>query len=339
MAGRYRSGSEKRKFVRKLSIAAVLLVAVCMAAVAVPAAVKYVPAVQEEPVTPMTEDPNLVWFGDEAYIPKQNIETYLFMGIDDSGTVRKREEYDGTGQCDAIMLLVRDKSAGTFQILPLDRNTMMDVKCIDYDGTYLATVENQLALAHADGDGLEMSCENVVDAVSNFFDGQQIDGYAAVNMGCIGIINQLIGGVTVTIEDDFSEMDETLKIGETVTLNNEQAVSYVRGRMLVGDGKNEGRLRRQSEYMKQAEVRFREKCGEDSSFPLQAYEAVQEYMVTNISKQKFSKIALLIAKDKNAGELKLEGETVIGEMDFEEFRPTRESKEQVMAQLFYEKYE
>lgn len=66
--------------------------------------------------------------------------------------------------------------------------------------------------------------------MSNFLDGQRIDGYAAVNMGAIGTINHLAGGVTVTIEDDFSKVDKTMKMGETITLTDEQAVHYVHDR-------------------------------------------------------------------------------------------------------------
>ena len=294
---------------------------------------------QKEENREETEEELIRVLNGEPYVQKKNIETYLFMGIDDPGKVRERTEYDGTGQCDMVILLVRDKSNGTYMTLPLDRNTMMDIKCLDIDGTYLATVENQLALAHADGNGLEMSCENVVDAVSNFLGGQQIDGYAAINMGAIEIINHLIGGVTVLIEDDFSKEDPTMKTGETITLTDEQAVVYVRGRMAVADGTNANRIKRQNEYMKQAEEKLRELCTNDSKFPLTLYEALQDYMVTNISDQKFAKLALLAAKDKSAGSLKLEGETVIGELDYEEFHADQESLEAVMAQLFYRKYE
>lgn len=50
-----------------------------------------------------------------------------------------------------------------------------------------------------------------------------IDGYAMVNVGAVSVVNDMVGGVTVTIEDDFSEVDPTLKMGETVTLMGEQA--------------------------------------------------------------------------------------------------------------------
>lgn len=339
MAGKYRSKREKKRFFKQVLIAASVFFAACMIIIIVFAAVDQVPVLNQQELETETEELQIVELNGEKYIPKKNIETYLFMGIDDSGKVRKREEYDGTGQCDTIILLVRDKSEGTYKTLPLDRNTMMDVKSLDTDGTYLATTKNQLSLAHSDGDGLEMSCENVVDAVSNFFYGQKIDGYAAVNMGCIEIINHLIGGVTVTIEDDFSEMDPSLKMGETILLTDEQAVSYIRGRMNVGDGTNEGRLRRQSDYMRKAKEKLKTLCAEDSQFPMQVYEALEEYMVTNISKQKFSKIALLVTKEKDAGELQIKGNTIIGEMEFEEFWADEESIADVAAQLFYKRYE
>lgn len=338
MAVRNQNRNKNKKLI--LIISAVLFIISILAA-AVMISVSQTPVIDYKKEEDMaeTEEEVIYMLNGEPYVQKKNIETYLFMGIDDPGKVRERIEYDGTGQCDMVILLIRDKSDGTYMTLPLDRNTMMDIKCLDYDGTCLATVENQLALAHADGNGLEMSCENVVDAVSNFLGGQRIDGYAAVNMGAIEIINHLIGGVTVVIEDDFSNADPTMKLGETITLTDEQAVTYVRGRMTVADGTNANRIKRQNEYMKQAEEKLRELCANDSKFPLILYEALEDYMVTNISDQKFSKLALLVAKDKSAGSLKLEGETIIGELDYEEFYADQESLEAVMAQLFYRKYE
>ena len=51
--------------------------------------------------------------------------------------------------------------------------------------------------------GMELSCENTVDAVSNMLYGIRIEGYISLNMDSIKILNHLAGGVPVTIEDDF----------------------------------------------------------------------------------------------------------------------------------------
>ena len=171
--------------------------------------------------------------GGVACTPKKNIRTYLFMGLDAQGETETVDEYVSTGQCDTLQLLVIDETDNTYTRLPLNRDTMTDVNSLDYDGTCLATSRLQLALAHASGDGGAISCENTVDAVSGLLYGQTIDGYASLNMDAIGVLNHLADGVTVTIEDDFSKADPSLKEGETVTLTDEQDVPDALARLRV----------------------------------------------------------------------------------------------------------
>lgn len=66
----------------------------------------------------------------------------------------------------------------------------------------------QLSLAHSMGPDQNMRAENTVDAVSTLLKGQKIDGYAMINMSAIQVVNDMVGGVTVTIEGDFSERDK-----------------------------------------------------------------------------------------------------------------------------------
>lgn len=122
-------------------------------------------------------------------------------------------------------------------------------------------------LAHAMGFDQQARAENTVDAVSHLLGDQTIDGYAMVNMGAIQVVNDMVGGVTVTIEDDFTDRDPTLKKGETVTLMGEHAENYIRGRKDVADGSNQNRMSRQSNYEEAFKPAFRSKCAENSKFP------------------------------------------------------------------------
>lgn len=286
------------------------------------------------------EPEGLKVFNGVKYVPKGNLETYLFMGIDDANKVHKKTEYDGSGQCDMLLLMVRDISKGTYRTLPIDRNTMTDVKSLDIEGNYLATTKNQIALSHSDGDGMEISCENTIDAVSGLLYGQEIDGYIALNMGAIKTVNHLVDGVTVTVQDDLTAADPSLRIGETVTLTDDQAEIFVRRRMDVADGTNENRISRQSQYLAALEPKLREICNRDSSFPNEVYKALEDYMVTNITMQKFTKLALLLSQEEDdEGALAIEGTAELGYMDFIEFTPDEESLQEVVATLFYEEYE
>ncbi len=339
MPGKYRSKSDRQRFYRKTGIAVFTLVIVCAVMVFLLGQADSRDVVGEtDREETDSSGPDITELNGRPYVPRTNIETYLFMGIDPYDTVHQVTEYDGTGQCDFLMVLVRDLSEGTYQTLPIDRNTMTDVKSIDEDGTYLATTRLQLALSHAKGDGLEMSCENTVDAVSNYLYGQKIDGYAALNMGAVPVLNHLAGGVPVTIEDDFSQVDSSLVVGETMTLDDEQAFHFVRSRWNVGDEDNTSRMRRQTVYLDALKPILTEKCRADASFPLTLYEAVEEYMVTNVSRQKFSKLALLMAQEKDAGSLEIEGKSEEGASGFVEFNADKESLEDVIAQLFYKEY-
>lgn len=280
---------------------------------------------------------NAVEIGGEKYKPKTRIKTYLFMGIDAVGEAKASEGYDGTGQCDVLELIVIDQNADTYAILPINRDTITSVKSLEDDGTYIASSDVQIALAHANGDGMEISCENTVDAVSDYLYGQKIDGYAALNMDAIEVINHMAGGVTVTIEDDFSESDPTLKAGETVTLSDEQAFHYVHDRMNVADGTNENRMKRQSTYMDETEKIYRQKFSEDETFVLDVYDSLQEYMVTNLTKKDCSKLAKAMMKNESLGKLQISGENSIDYLGYNQFVPDKDSLEEVVIQLFYDK--
>lgn len=274
----------------------------------------------------------------KKYQPKKNIETYLFMGIDKVEKVEKATEYGTQGRSDVVILLVRDLSTGTYKTLNLNRNLLVEQDSLDLDGSYIGTSEAVLALAHENGDGLEISCENVVKAVSKFLGDIRIDGYAAVNMGAIGTINNLVGGVTVTIEDDFSKIDSTLVKGETITLTDEQAVEFVHSRWNVGEESNEERMGRHSMFLADLKLKLRHLCTEDKKYPLTIYQALEEYMVTNITDQKFSKIALLMLEDKDEGELVIDGTLKLNELSFMEMEPDERSLTDVKLKLFYREY-
>ena len=335
MSYRNRTLSEKKRIYKKLGlvIAAILVVCIALAIALRPTKGN---ASHNASGTQAVE--GMIEVDGVKYVPKKNIETYLFMGIDNMGKVQKVTEYEGAGRCDVVMLMVRDLTDGTYKTLSIDRNTIVEQDTLDPDGTYVATSPAQLALAHENGDGMEISCENVVKAVSNFLGGQKIDGYAAVNMGAIGTINNLAGGVTVTIEDDFSKVDKTMKQGETITLTDEQAVHFIHDRFDVGDESNTQRMKRQEVYKAGLKDNLAAKCSEDNTYPLTIYDALGDYMVTDISSQKFSKLALLVLKEKDAGTVSIAGTETVDDLGFVEVEPDADSLQQAIVELFYKEY-
>lgn len=284
-----------------------------------------------------TDSREMITYKNETYVKKGNLETYLIAGIDAPGKVEKVTEYDGTGQCDVLAVIVRDRSTDQCKLLSIDRNTVTAVKSLDNDGTYLDTTDIQISLAHAMGFDQQVRAENTVDAVSHLLGDQTIDGYAMVNMGAIQVVNDMVGGVTVTIEDDFSDVDPSMKKGETVTLMGEQAEKYVRSRKEISDGSNQNRMSRQSTYEEAFKPAFRNKCAENSKFPLEVYHAMEDYMTTNISAKKFCRLAILMSDENQDEKVAISGTYGLDEDGWQTFTPDADSLQEAILELFYKK--
>ena len=329
----YRRRQDKKRLYKGLGIAAsVLILGIAVIGVVLGMADHY--RINSDSSTDSRE---MITYKNETYVKKGNLETYLIAGIDAPGKVEKVTEYDGTGQCDVLAVIVRDRSTDQCKLLSIDRNTITAVKSLDNDGTYLDTTDIQISLAHAMGFDQQVRAENTVDAVSHLLGDQTIDGYAMVNMGAIQVVNDMVGGVTVTIEDDFSDVDPSMKKGETVTLMGEQAEKYVRSRKEISDGSNQNRMSRQSTYEEAFKPAFRNKCAENSKFPLEVYHAMEDYMTTNISAKKFCRLAILMSDENQDEKVAISGTYGLDEDEWQTFTPDEDSLQEAILELFYQK--
>lgn len=271
--------------------------------------------------------------GDIAYFPRQDITTVLVMGIDQYGPVADSETYNNRGAADMDMLLIFDEAAENCTVLHLNRDTMLEMPVLGLGGRQAGTYYGQLALSHTYGTGLEDSCENTVKTISDFLYGIDIDYYIAMNMDAIAILNDAVGGVTVNVTEDFSQVDPTITKGR-VHLMGDHAVNFVRTRKDVGDQLNLSRIGRHKEYIDSFADAFRAKREADPEFMVQAYEDVAPYMVTNCS---LNAITGMLDRygDYTIGEiLSPAGENVVGE-EYMEFYVDEEKLDELILKLFY----
>ena len=182
------------------------------------------------------------------YFPRQDVTVIMVLGIDQMGPVTSSNYHRNNGAADSIMLLVFDENARDCTVLYLNRDTMLNMDVLGVRGEYAGTAYGQLALAHTYGTGLEDSCQNVKNTLMKYIHGLTIDYYVAMNMDAIPVLNDAVGGVTVTVVDDFSKVNPTITMGE-LTLRGEQVIDFVRTRKDVGDQKNVTRMERQREYV------------------------------------------------------------------------------------------
>lgn len=141
-----------------------------------------------------------------TYQRREGLTSILVMGVDHDSAVESEGAYQG-GQGDFQRLIVIDPERQVIRQLKIDRDTMTECTVLGYLGSPIGTKEMQISLAHGFGDGKEESCEYAREAVEDLLLGESIDFYVAMNMDGISELNDLAGGVTVTLEDDFSSID------------------------------------------------------------------------------------------------------------------------------------
>ena len=285
--------------------------------------------------TPDTLEEERIYNGD-TYVLKENVETLLLLGLD-TYNADQPESFTNAKQADFILLLVMDKTNNTCKAIHINRDTMAEMDVLGVAGDAIDTVTKQIALSHTYGNGREVSCRNTANAVSRLL-GVEIDHYVSVTMDAVPVFNDLVGGVTVEVLEDFSKIDATLVQGQTITLTGEQALTYVRSRQGMEDPTNIQRMKRQKQYLEALYDRSRQCVQADEGFVSRAALAMADYIVSDCSGNKLETILSRIAENKLETVHNMEGESKAGEK-FMEFYPDADSIDGIVIDCFYEKEE
>lgn len=268
------------------------------------------------------------------YAPKENQETMLMIGLDKTEPIEESESYNNNAQADFLLLAIFDETEETTTILHINRDTMAEIPVLGVNGQLAGTVTGQLALSHTYGSGLQDSCMNTVNAVSDFLYGIKINHYVAMTMGAVPYINDLVGGVPVTVMDDFSGIDDSLVKGKTITLKGEQALHYVRNRAELEDSTNLNRMKRQQQYLTSMAKQV-EKLDDDFSISAQQVATIAKYIISDCSIDTLSRMAEQFVDYPLQEMQEIQGEAVQGE-EFIEFYPDEEKLAEQVLELFYE---
>jgi len=275
----------------------------------------------------------VVYFNGEAYMPRTGVTSYLVIGLDTDGEMKSSGSYNNTAQSDFLLLLLMDRKEKRYTLLHLNRDTMTDIDQIDVRGQRAGTAYEQLALAHTYGDGMQVSCENTVRAVSNLLYGVTIDHYLAMTLDAVPILNDMLGGVTVTVPQDLTAVDPALREGAVVTLKGSQTEHFIRSRGSLADSSNLARMERQKVYLSALIQTVAEREMTDD-FVNDVFERISPYVLTDGNLNALSELSKQLTSYSLDRILSPEGEAVVGR-DFMEFYVDDDSLKTIVADLFY----
>ena len=282
---------------------------------------------------------NPVIYQGATYRRNQYVKAILCMGVDRSDTMTESKEFGAAGQSDGIFLIAQDTVHHSLKILMIPRDTMTEIPITNDNGAPDTKI-TQLTIAYAYGDGREGSCENTVRSVEKLLSGFSIDNYLAVDTTVVAKLNDAVGGVTVTIPTDGMEKrDPAFVKGAQVTLHGDQAEAFVRYRDITRDFSALYRMDQQQEYITQYFKAVKEASGIDSQIVTHLFDLIRDYMITDMSKDQYLKIAM---DGLDAGNLTGQdfytvpgtGETT---ETFDVYRADRQAVIPIILNLFYRK--
>ena len=325
---------EKKKKHSFLPVILILaLVAVGATAAAVGLSQREKPESKPEPETSQESDSGLkegqVVHNGVTYEYNKNLETLLFLGVD-----KRESEFDEHatgegGQADCILLFILDSGQQTVRILQISRDTMVDLDIYDANGEKFGTEKGQITLQYAYGDGKQRSCWLMEQAVSKLLYGVEMDGYFAMNLEGFSKATDLVGGVTLTVPEDYTAIDPAFQKGATVTMDGELARKYVQTRDITVLGSNNDRMERQAQFLEALAQKMTQDGGNAVSYT-RLFTELQDHIVTDMNADDLASLS-----DYEFTEtIKAPGETRAGE-EHDEFYTDEEALYELILELFY----
>lgn len=281
------------------------------------------------------EDNDTIVYNGKKYKYDTDKTAILFLGVDKNVKTDVDNVPGYGGQSDTIILMVMDKKEKTVSLLEISRDTMTDIKIYSESGDLVGTEHAQITLQYAYGDSTKRSCHLTQEAVSNLLYGTPIRKYISLNMeGIAGIVDAL-GGVKITIPEDYTMIDPSYVKGAKVTLGGKQAEHYVRYRDIQVTGSNNGRMERQNSFLTALirQVKGLMKGGVDGYQLLM--DSAGDYLSTDLKADEIKHLS-----DYNYTEeiVRVPGEVVEG-AEHDEFIVNDEKLYEIIIELFYKPVE
>lgn len=285
--------------------------------------------------------------GDPAFqrIHFENVEyryrdewiNILCLGIDKEEEMDTRNDEDNSvGQADAIFLVSIDVKNHKIQVLSIPRDTMVNLEMHDGNGKYIGMRSGQITLQYAYGDGQELSANLMAKRVAELLNYIPIHGYVAINLESLLTINDAVGGVDMTMDEDYTLLDPSFTKGATVHLEGQKLYQYIHGRDITVRGSSYTRISRMKQYMMAFYEKAKDVLAEDLSVIPTLFDVIEKDMVTSLSNDEILYLATEALKcnflDENM--YWLPGEPVRGEI-YEEYYPDVIETAEMVIELFY----
>lgn len=283
-----------------------------------------------------TENDNTITYNGKKYILNKNIVSVLVMGIDRKN-INNNLGSGNNGQADVIFVATIDTKTKKACIIPISRETMVDVNLYTDDDKFAGTQKEQLCLAYAYGKSPEECSKNVMASVKRLLCGININSYVTIEMNGVERLTDMVGGIELTCLEDMT-ISNTLSFykGQKINLSGYEAHKYIQYRNNDTEA-NSRRMQRQKQFLSALMNKTGNAVLNDFSKLGKFYSTLSPYFSTNVS---FAQITYLAQHclSLNFGDAldykTIEGTLTQGE-SWVEFTADEDSVLQTVIDVFY----
>ena len=281
------------------------------------------------------EDDDTVEYNEKKYTLNKNVISILVIGID-RDNIKEDLGSGKNGQADVIFVATIDTKTKKAHIIPISRETMVDVDIYTKDGKFAGTKREQLCLAYAYGTTPEKCSENVLRSVKRILYGINISSYVTIEMDGVEKLTDLVGNIELNSLEDIKTKRLTVNKGEKISLSGTKAIAYIQYREDDLEA-NSRRMQRQKQFLSSLLNKTGNAVVNDFTMLTKFYNELSPYFSTNIS---FAQITYLAQNclSLNIGDSlnykTIDGTLVQGEM-WVEFETDKDSVVQTVMDVFY----
>lgn len=171
------------------------------------------------------------WDGKE-YQYNAQITNILYAELDSEGKLEAEATYGGKAKAETLTLFIMDKKNQKINVLTLDGETVAQMHQYDSTGKDLGVSEGVLKDAYSYGDGGEVSCENLVNAVETLLGDITINEYVVANRSSKTEIHALADGLMAYMGEfaDLMQKDPNMAVQEEQIMRDNLQTSITRNK-------------------------------------------------------------------------------------------------------------
>ncbi|MBO4433147.1 MAG: LCP family protein [Clostridia bacterium] len=287
----------------------------------------------------VTEEEYGILYKGNKYALDNDVISFLLIGVDKS-SLDSSLGIGINGQADTLMVVAINTKSRDVTVIPISRETLVDVNNYNTAGKYVGVEKKQICLAFAYGKTTEESSENVLRSVSRALYGINVSSYITMDLNALEKISNAVGSIDVYVNEDYYDPDSRIyyKAGRTISVKGINAVNYIHWRTDNVDANNY-RMERQKSFMTAFVNKTSNEISEDYSKVITYYNLMAPYVSTNITLSQATYLVNSCIK-LNLGD-SLDFESIPGtsfvRSGYSAFTPNEETLTDIIVKTFYKK--